>query len=291
MLRLRGDSAILENSVRSSATQNISNPYEAARISGGRGSSSASGPGISYGVITVSRNSAATIRRTIDSVLRQTVLPREYVLVDGGSQDGTVAIVESALDEAARRGVPTRCTLIHQHNRGITQAWNIGLGAVTADIACILNSDDWYEADTAERVIARFVRDPRVAIVLGSGRYVQGAYDTTPQICKPRPFFALPFAMTVIHPACFVRRGVYSLVGSFDERYQIAADYDFVYRCRRAGIRFVRAPEVVVNVQRGGFSEANRELGWQEVVEIGRRHARWPIMAGAGALARQLFKW
>ena len=290
MLRLGGDSAILESGVRSSVNQNISNPYEAARISGRRGSSSVSAPGISYGVITVCRNSAATIRRTIESVFRQTVLPREYVLVDGGSQDSTVAIVESAIAEAARRAVPTRCTLIHQHNQGITPAWNIGLGAVTADIVCILNGDDWYDPDTAERVIARFVRDPRAAIVLGSGRYLQGAHDMAPQICKPRPFFALPFAMTVIHPACFVRRGVYAQIGSFDERYQIAADYDFVYRCHRAGIRFVRAPEVVVNVQRGGFSETNRALGWREVAEIGRRHARWPILAGAGALARQLFK-
>ena len=290
MLRLRGDSAILESGVRSTVNQNISNPYKAARIPGRRGLSLASAPGVSYGVITVCRDSAATIRRTIDSVLRQAVLPGEYVFVDGGSQDGTVAIVESAIAEVARRSLPTRCALIHQPNKGITQAWNIGLGTVTADIVCILNSDDWYDPDTAERMIARFVRDPRAAIVLGSGRYLQGADDATPRICTPRPFFALPFAMTVIHPACFVRRGAYSQIGPFDERYQIAADYDFVYRCHRAGVRFVRAPEVMVNVQRGGFSETNRALGWQEVAEIGRRHARWPILAGAGALARQLFK-
>jgi hypothetical protein len=94
----------------------------------------------------------------------------------------------------------------------------------------------------------------------------------------------------VIHPACFVRRDVYARIGLFDERYQIAADYDFVYRCRRAGIRFVRAPEVVVNVLRGGFAETHLALGRQEVAEIGRRHARWPILAGAGTLARQVFK-
>jgi GT2 family glycosyltransferase len=96
--------------------------------------------------------------------------------------------------------------------------------------------------------------------------------------------------MTVIHPACFVRKDVYSQIGLFDERYQVAADYDFVYRCRKAGVRFVRAPEVMVNVRRGGFAERNRALGWQEVAEIGRRHARWPALAGVGALARQLFK-
>ncbi len=290
MLRLGGDSAILKNSVRSIVTQNISRAYKANSISDRHELSSGSAPNVSCGVITVCRDSAATLRRTIDSVFRQTLLPAEYVFVDGGSQDATVEIVESAIAEMARRGVPTRCTLIRQHNRGITQAWNIGLGAVTADVVCILNSDDWYDPETAELVVARFMRHPSAAIVLGSGRYLRGAADTAPHICRPRPFLALPFAMPVIHPACFVRRGVYSQIGPFDERYQIAADYDFVYRCHRAGIRFLRAPEVMVNVQRGGFAETNRALGWQEMAEIGRRHARWPILAGAGALARRLFK-
>jgi glycosyltransferase involved in cell wall biosynthesis len=212
------------------------------------------------------------------------------VFVDGGSRDATVPIVESAMAEAQRRGIPTRCTLIHQHNRGITQAWNIGLGAVTSDIVCILNSDDWYERDTTERMLARFRRHPGAEVVLGLGRYLRGADDPAPRISRPRPFFVLPFAMTVIHPACFVRTSVYSRIGSFDERYRTAADYDFIYRCRRGGVRFVRAPEIVVNVLRGGFAESNLALGWREVADIGRRHARWSILPGAGALARQLFK-
>ena len=249
-----------------------------------------SAPSISYGVITVCKDSATTIRRTIDSVLAQTVPPREYVFVDGGSRDTTLAVVHSAIADAQRRGLPTRFTLLHQHNRGITQAWNLGLGALTTDAVCILNSDDWFDPDTAERVMARFTRHPGAQVVLGSGRYLRGADDTAPRVLRPRPFFLLPFAMTVIHPACFVRASVYARIGLFNERYQIAADYDFVYRCRRAGVRFVRAPEVVVNVLRGGFAESNLALGWREVAEIGRRHARWHILAGAGALARQLFK-
>jgi glycosyltransferase involved in cell wall biosynthesis len=283
MLRLDGDSVILRKSVRL-------HPCAAAPITDRGGSSSSLTTNISYAVITVCRNSAATIRRTIESVFGQTVRPAEYVFVDGGSRDATVPIIESAVAEAARRNVPTRCSVIHQHNKGITQAWNIGLGAVAADVVCILNSDDWYDPDTAQHVIARFRRHRDAAIVLGSGRYLRGPEDTAPRICRPRPFFALPFAMTVIHPACFVRRDVYARIGLFDERYQIAADYDFVYRCRRAGIRFVRAPEVVVNVLRGGFAETHLALGRQEVAEIGRRHARWPILAGAGTLARQVFK-
>lgn len=290
MLRRAGDFVILANRVRLSVKKNISNSYEAATRVSRRGLPSSPAPRISYGVITVCKDSASTIRRTIDSVFRQTVPPREYVFVDGGSRDATASIVESAIEEARQRGIGTRCSLIHQHNRGITQAWNIGLGALTSDVVCILNSDDWYDPNTAELMIARFMRHPRAEVVLGSGRYLRVVGDKAPQTCPPRPFFALPFAMTVIHPACFVRTGVYSRVGLFDERYQIAADYDFVYRCRRAGVRFVRAPEIVVNVLRGGFADSNLALGWREVAEIGRRHARWPILAGAGALARQLFK-
>jgi glycosyltransferase involved in cell wall biosynthesis len=276
--------------VRASVKHGISNSYATPAISARGAATSSSRPDISYSVITVCKNSAATIRRTVDSVLRQTVPPKEYVFVDGGSRDATVPIVESAMTEAERRGIPTRCTLIHQTSSGITQAWNIGLGAVTSDIVCILNSDDWYDQNTTGPMLARFRQDPRAEVVLGSGRYLRAADDPAPRISRPRPFFVLPFAMTVIHPACFVRASVYARIGLFDERYQIAADYDFVYRCRRGGVHFVRAPEVVVNVLRGGFGESNLVLGWREVAEIGRRHARWPILARAAALARQLVK-
>ena len=279
-----------ETQVRSIVHQDIAHPYAAPSIPGRREWLSGAAATISYGVITVCKDSAATIRRAIDSVFQQALLPRQYVFIDGGSRDSTVSIIEAALAEAEHRGVRTDCTLIRQHNEGITQAWNIGLNSVTADVVCILNSDDWYDPGTIERVVARFMRYPKAEIVLGSGRYLDPSDDAAPRICRPRPFFVLPIAMTVIHPACFVRREVYARVGLFDERYQIAADYDFIYRCRQAGIRFVRAPEVVVNVLRGGFAETHMALGWREVAQVGRRHARLPVLSAAGAIARRWLK-
>ena len=242
---------------------------------------------LSCGVITVCKNSAGTIRRTIDSVFRQTVRPLQYVFVDGGSRDDTLSIVEAATTESERRRLGILCEVIHQHNEGITQAWNIGIHAMTADIVCILNSDDWYDHDTLEKVLARFARRHDAGIVLGSGRYFNGPGDTSPRICHPRPSFLLPLTMTVIHPACFVRREMYRRVGRYDEQYRIAADYDFVYRCHHAGVRFVRAPEVMVNVLRGGIAETNMALGWREVTHIGRRHAFLPLLPVASAIARR----
>src|SRR5215471_18064438 len=105
MLRLGVNSGYPRRRVQASVKQNISRRYAAATIVGRRGDASGSAPHVSYGVITVCKNSAATIRRTIDSVLAQTVPPYEYVFVDGGSRDATVAIIESVMADSQRRGL------------------------------------------------------------------------------------------------------------------------------------------------------------------------------------------
>jgi hypothetical protein len=110
MLRLRGDSAILESSVRSTVNHNISNAYKAAYISDRRGLPSAPRPPFPTASSRYAETRLRTIRRTIDSVSAASRPAGEYVFVDGGSQDGTVAIVESAIAEVARRSLPTRCT-------------------------------------------------------------------------------------------------------------------------------------------------------------------------------------
>jgi glycosyltransferase involved in cell wall biosynthesis len=240
---------------------------------------------MTYGVVTITRNAAQTLQTTIDSVLAQTVPPTQYVFVDGGSTDGTVAIIESAIDAMRSRAIEAR--LEQQHSIGITPAWNQGIRAIDADVVFILNADDWYEPDTASAVLALFDEHADVDIVLACGRYIDPA-SRRAVVCRPRPSWVLPVAMTVIHPACFVRRRLYERVGLFDENYAIVADYEFVYRCAKRKVPTWTSDRVVVNVLEGGTAKQHRRKARVEMAEIGRRYCPLPALPHLALQVRRL---
>ena len=241
---------------------------------------------MTYGVVTVTRNANATIGRTIESVLTQTVTPARWMFVDGGSTDGTLDTIERACAAAKNAAIEAR--LVHQQGRGITNAWNIGVGELDTDIVFILNADDWYEPDAGAHVMTAFERHREAEIVLAAGRYVDPSGNKPPEICRPRPSWVLPAAMSAIHPACFVRRSVYDRIGLFDERYAIVADYEFIFRCVSAGVEIETLDAVVVNVLEGGIATQQRSVARTEMAEIGERYSRAPLVP---KLALQMRRW
>jgi glycosyltransferase involved in cell wall biosynthesis len=243
---------------------------------------------MNYSVITICFNSAATLKNTIASVLAQTELPAEYIFVDGGSSDGTLEIIHQSITSARGR-LPIAFRLIAQKDAGgITGAWNLGLEAASGDLVFILNSDDSYRPNTAKRVLAQFERSRGSGIVVGAGAYRQPGPAERSQIVQCRPWWILPFAMPIVHPACFVKRSVYSDIGPFDTAYRVAADYEFIYRARKAGVQFVVCDEVLVEVLTGGFSARNRELARRELLAIGQRHSCCPGLAAVSYALRRL---
>ena len=232
-----------------------------------------------YSVVTACLNSSATLQRTIRSVFSQTALPSEYVFVDGGSSDGTLEMVDEAKAYVDANRLDTKVQLIHQTAKGgIYGAWNLALGEVTSELVCFLNSDDWYFPYTMAHVLECFGNRPDTEILLGSGLYVDGSESKDGSVLRPRPFFVLPFATNVIHPACFVRKSVYDRLGRFEDKYKVSGDYEFIYRCRTAGVKFAQTPQILVNVQTGGFAEQNKEIARVELAEIGYRYATFKLL-------------
>lgn len=232
-----------------------------------------------YAVITVCLNSARTIGRTIDSVLRQDPLPAEYVFVDGGSTDGTPAIIQAAVARGRREGLPTQFTLLEQREpRGITPAWNLALAHCRAEVVFILNSDDWYEDHCARRVLTVLAATPEADVVLANTRNYRRGEPVPCGGSRNRPAWMLPLLMPFVHPACFVRRSLYTRVGPFDPCYRLLADYDFLYRCSRQGLRAVTLDEALVNFELGGSANSNRELARREMFAIGKRHCAIPFL-------------
>ena len=205
-------------------------------------------------IITVCFNSAPTIRDTIESVASQTFQDIEYIIVDGASKDETVAV--------AREYGDTITQLVSERDEGIYDAMNKGISLATGDVVGMINADDFYASVSAiERVVEAF-SDDQAGACFGDLCYVdQKNTDRIVRYWKAGPYRKGAFSRGWCppHPTFFVRRQVYEELGTFDQRYAIAADFEFMMRVmERGAVKTSYIPEVLVNMRLGGTT--NRSI-------------------------------
>lgn len=192
-------------------------------------------------IITVCRNAAATLPRTLQSIAAQTYPHMEYIIVDGASTDGTLELI---------RACPAVTAWSSEPDEGITDAFNKGIAQASGEWVGILNADDWYEPDTVARVV-EFAKEADV--VHGAVRYWRGKDPKEVYYpCQER----LKQEMTINHPSVFVRRSVYSAEGSFDAKFRYAMDYELILRCYIKGYRFKELDNIILaNMSYEGVSD------------------------------------
>ena len=204
-------------------------------------------------IITASYNSADTIEECIESVIHQTHGDMEYIVVDGGSKDGTVDIIRKYWGRISK--------WVSEPDEGMYHALNKGIGMATGDVVGILHSNDVYAHDGV------------IEKVSGSMAGAEGCYgdlvyvgrDNLQRIIrywKSRPYKSGLFTWGWMppHPTFFVRKRAYERLGLFDTSFRISADYELMLRfIEREEIPTVYIPEVLVRMRMGGAS--NRSLG------------------------------
>ena len=234
-------------------------------------------------LITACYNSEATIGTAIDSVLSQKGVDIEYIVVDGGSTDGTVDIIK---EYSTRSTCSTRLTFkwISEKDHGMYDAINKGIKMSTGDVVGILNADDVLDSDETLAHIAglfsRVEHVERVDCVYADIRFVKEgetveALRNAPTVrycsaAKWRPWM-FRFAAMVPHPSFYVRRECFARLGGYSLDYRICADFELELRyLYLAKLRAVYLPECVVVMRMGGASTA----GWRSNVEINREDLR-----------------
>lgn len=204
-------------------------------------------------VVTIVLNGESFIRQTIDSVLDQRYDFIEYIVIDGGSQDNTVSILQE---------YDSRIDLWQSEpDKGISDAFNKGITAARGDIIGLINAGDWYEDGAVQRVVEAFLADREVGVVCGALQFWKGRQRE--YICHSVPQL-LGREMTVTHPTCFVRAELYHSFGLFAPDYKFAMDYELLLRFRQQGVKFLALDSVIANMQHDGVSEENWKRALQE---------------------------
>jgi glycosyltransferase len=176
-------------------------------------------------IITVVYNNTKTIRDAIDSVLSQTYKNIEYIIVDGGSTDGTVEIVRSYGNKISK--------FVSEKDNGLYDAMNKGIRLATGDIVGILNSDDFYKSNDILEIVANEFNNKNIDCLYGDLEYVD-ANDTDKIVryWKSKPFHVGLFqkGWHPAHPTFFIKRECYEKYGLFNFDFKIAADYEIMLR-------------------------------------------------------------
>jgi len=190
-------------------------------------------------VITPAYNVEPYIGQAIESVLGQTFTDFEQIVVDDGSTDGTLRIVEAA----ARND--RRIRVLRQNNQGIAGARNRAIQAASGRMIAILDGDDVWAADYLATQMAILDCRPEIDVVTGNAWFLGGREDGHPARPTPDPRPA-PTLATILddETAVFImsvfRRRVWDAIDGFDETLRTNEDYDFWLRAAVAGFRFVR---------------------------------------------------
>ena len=202
-------------------------------------------------IITVVYNNEKTIRDAMVSVLEQTYIDLEYVIIDGNSSDRTVQIINNFRD---RLGY-----FISEKDAGIYDAMNKGVLAATGDVIGILNSDDLYQDATAiETVMEQFIQNPTLDMVYGNLVYVKS--DNVEKVV--RNWKSIPYHKNFFdngnvpaHPSLFIKKRIYQEAGLFNLDFKLAADYEFMLRIfKNHNYKSVYINKVFVKMRLGGVS-------------------------------------
>ncbi len=208
-----------------------------------------------FSVITAVYNNAAHIEDCIKSVTGQSYSNIEYIIIDGGSTDGTVDIIKKYESKLSK--------WVSEKDNGIYDALNKGIKLATGDVIVFVHSDDMFASVDVLQKAAEVFKEKKCDSVYGDLLYV--SKDNTDNVIRywksgTYRYNKLFFGWMPAHPAFYVKKKVYDELGLFNTSFRIAADYDVVLRFLHKGkISAEYVPDVFVKMRTGGAS--NKSAG------------------------------
>ncbi len=221
-------------------------------------------------IITPSYHQAQFIEETIRSVLLQGYLDLEYIVVDGGSNDGTVDLLRRYQD---------RIYWVSEPDQGQTDAINKGLRMAHGDILAYLNSDDLYLPSALHAIVEQFQIRPEVGLIYGDCKVIDERGRELGHL--PRHDFSLRRMIErgefLPQQAVFWRRVVQDKIGLFDASLHYAMDYDFFIRVGRVfPVAYLPQPIACFRMHGTSKTVSQAEAHWREALMVSERHGLKP---------------
>jgi glycosyltransferase involved in cell wall biosynthesis len=217
-------------------------------------------------IVTPSFNSGRFIEQAIQSVLLQDYPRIEYLVVDGGSSDETLAI----LGHEKRR-----VRFISASDRGTADAVSRGFGMTRGGILAWLNADDYYLPGAVSAAVESLEADPDAGAVYAEALWVDDTGNVLGPYPTVRPYDPAMWSREcpICQPTCFFRRSAYEAIGGLDISLKSVFDYDLWSRMSRS-YRFISIPMCAAasRMHSENLSLSRRDLAFQESLQLLKRH-------------------
>jgi glycosyltransferase involved in cell wall biosynthesis len=200
-------------------------------------------------IITVCFNANKTIEQTIISVLSQTYQNIEYIIIDGGSVDGTIGIIHKYSSNIDK--------IISEKDNGMYDALNKGIKLATGDIIGILNSDDFFSNNNIlNLIVSKFNENLELDAIIGDVAFVNKTNKII-RHCSTKKWDISKFKFGNMppHPSFYCKKYCYDKFGYYNTKYKIAGDFELLLRFFYINkLQFLHIPKILVSMKPGGLS-------------------------------------
>lgn len=219
-----------------------------------------------FSIITVTYNASAVLEDTIQSVITQTYRNVEYIIVDGGSKDHTLDIINRYREHIH--------TLVSEPDKGLYDAMNKGIRLATGDYLCFLNAgDELHEDDTLQLMVHSITGTELPDVLYGETAIVdeEGHFLRMRRLSAPENLNWKSFkdGMLVCHQAFFPRR---ELAEPYDLRYRFSADFDWCIRIMKKSHTLHNTHLTLIDYLNEGMTTRNHRASLHERFRIMCRH-------------------
>lgn len=203
-------------------------------------------------IITVTYNRGKTLADTMQSVLAQTYANIEYIVIDGGSTDNTLQVIEQYKPLFGERLI-----YVSEPDNGIYDAMNKGIKLSSGDVIGILNSDDFFTSNNViETLVSSFDND--IEAIYGDIHFVNpNNLNKTTRYYSGKLFrpWLVKYGCMPPHPSFYVRKSIYERFGNYNTNYKIASDFELIARlCYIHNIKTRYISVDMVTMRMGGIS-------------------------------------
>lgn len=239
-----------------------------------------------FSIITVTYNAAKVLEDTIQSIVTQTYKNTEYIIVDGGSTDGTLDIIQKYKEHIH--------TVVSEPDKGLYDAMNKGIKLATGDYICFLNAGDGlHEDDTLQQMVHSITGTELPDVLYGETEIVdsEGHFLHMRRLSAPEKLTWKSFkkGMLVCHQAFFARR---DRVEPYDLQYRFSADFDWCIRIMKKAKVLHNTHLTIIDYLNEGMTTQNQKASLKERFRIMAKHYGMAstIMHHAWFVLRLLYK-